>query len=124
MQDIKLSDLEKIGVLGSGAFGQVMLVKYEGQYMALKTLSKQQIIEMGLQVSFSCQPLRQCGLMSTAASAAQLQGVAYPIGAFSSGWVRDLEVWASISPGASCMCASMLAGGGTCHERRVACRSM
>lgn len=50
MQDVKLSDLEKIGVLGSGAFGQVMLVKYEGQYMALKTLSKQQIIEMGLQV--------------------------------------------------------------------------
>ena len=28
-----------------------MLVKYEGQYMALKTLSKQQIIEMGLQAS-------------------------------------------------------------------------
>lgn len=56
MQDIKLSDLEKIGVLGSGAFGQVMLVKYEGQYMALKTLSKQQIIEMGLQASCSCLP--------------------------------------------------------------------
>ena len=51
MQDVKLSDLEKIGVLGSGAFGQVMLVKYERQYMALKTLSKQQIIEMGLQAS-------------------------------------------------------------------------
>ena len=51
MQDVKLSDLEKIGVLGSGAFGHVMLVKYEGQYMALKTLSKQQIIEMGLQAS-------------------------------------------------------------------------
>ena len=50
-QDVKLSDLEKIGVLGSGAFGQVMLVKYEGNYMALKTLSKQQILEMGLQVS-------------------------------------------------------------------------
>ena len=58
LQDVKLSDLEKIGVLGSGAFGQVMLVKYEGQYMALKTLSKQQIIEMGLQVSSSCLPLR------------------------------------------------------------------
>ena len=53
MQDVKLSDLEKIGVLGSGAFGQVMLVKYEGNYMALKTLSKQQILEMGLQVSCS-----------------------------------------------------------------------
>ena len=51
VQDVKLSDLEKIGVLGSGAFGQVMLVKYEGNYMALKTLSKQQILEMGLQVS-------------------------------------------------------------------------
>ena len=50
VQDVKLSDLEKIGVLGSGAFGQVMLVKYEGNYMALKTLSKQQILEMGLQV--------------------------------------------------------------------------
>ena len=43
-------DLQRIAVLGSGAFGQVMLVKHEGKYMALKTLSKQQIVEMGLQV--------------------------------------------------------------------------
>lgn len=49
-QDIKAGDLEKIAVLGSGAFGQVMLVKHEGKYMALKSLSKQQILDMGLQV--------------------------------------------------------------------------
>ncbi|CAL8467781.1 g7319 [Coccomyxa elongata] len=48
-QDIKAGDLEKIAVLGSGAFGQVMLVKHEGKYMALKSLSKQQILDMGLQ---------------------------------------------------------------------------
>ena len=58
LQDVKLSDLQKIGVLGSGAFGQVMLVKYEGQYMALKTLSKQQILEMGLQASLDRDPLK------------------------------------------------------------------
>lgn len=57
LQDVKLSDLQKSGVLGSGAFGQVMLVKYEGQYMALKTLSKQQILEMGLQASLDRDPL-------------------------------------------------------------------
>lgn len=51
-QDVKASDLQKIAVLGSGAFGQVMLVKHEGKYLALKTLSKPQIIEMGLQVRF------------------------------------------------------------------------
>jgi serine/threonine protein kinase len=50
-QDIKASDLVKIAPLGSGAFGLVMLVKHEGAYMALKSLSKQQILEMGLQVS-------------------------------------------------------------------------
>ena len=50
-QDIKATDLLKIAVLGSGAFGQVMLVKHESAYMALKSLSKQQILEMGLQVS-------------------------------------------------------------------------
>ena len=37
-------------MLGAGAFGQVMLVKHEGKYLALKTLSKQQIMDMGLQV--------------------------------------------------------------------------
>lgn len=37
-------------MLGSGAFGQVMLVKHQGKYMALKSLSKQQILDMGLQV--------------------------------------------------------------------------
>ncbi|EIE24738.1 putative cGMP-dependent protein kinase [Coccomyxa subellipsoidea C-169] len=47
-KDIKATDLVKIAVLGSGAFGQVMLVKHEGAYMALKSLSKQQILEMGL----------------------------------------------------------------------------
>ncbi|KAK9909485.1 hypothetical protein WJX75_003002 [Coccomyxa subellipsoidea] len=47
--DIKASDLVKIAPLGSGAFGLVMLVKHEGAYMALKSLSKQQILEMGLQ---------------------------------------------------------------------------
>ena len=50
-QDIKATDLVKIAVLGSGAFGQVMLVKHESAYMALKSLSKQQILEMGLHVS-------------------------------------------------------------------------
>ena len=57
-QDIKIGDLQRIAVLGSGAFGQVMLVKHEGKYMALKSLSKQQIVEMGLQVS--CALLSAC----------------------------------------------------------------
>jgi hypothetical protein len=34
-----------------------MLVKYEGQYMALKTLSKRQILEMGLQASLEADSL-------------------------------------------------------------------
>ena len=55
-QDIKATDLEKIAVLGAGAFGQVMLVKNEGKYMALKTLSKQQILDLGLQVCTSVSP--------------------------------------------------------------------
>ena len=49
-QDVRIGDLQKLAVLGAGAFGQVMLVKHEGKYLALKTLSKQQIMEMGLQV--------------------------------------------------------------------------
>jgi hypothetical protein len=49
-QDIRITDLQKVAVLGAGAFGQVMLVKHEGKYLALKTLSKQQIMDMGLHV--------------------------------------------------------------------------
>ena len=71
---MKLSDLEKIGVLGSGAFGQVMLVKYEGNYMALKTLSKQQILEMGLQVS--CRG--SSGPMALRSPCLELEGCTFP----------------------------------------------
>ena len=46
-----MSDLKKVATLGAGAFGQVQLVKYEDKFYAMKTLSKAQIIEMGLQVT-------------------------------------------------------------------------
>ena len=56
LQDVKLSDLQKIGVLGSGAFGQVCWWS-PGRYLALKTLSKPQIVDMGLQASLDRVPL-------------------------------------------------------------------
>jgi hypothetical protein len=49
-QNLALADLQKIATLGSGAFGQVSLVKSGAKFYALKALSKAQILEMGLQV--------------------------------------------------------------------------
>ena len=57
LQKVALADLQKIKVLGQGAFGQVMLVKHAQQYYALKILSKEQIIAQGLQVQASHQAI-------------------------------------------------------------------
>ena len=38
-------------MLGSGAFGRVALVRHEGRYYALKTLSKAHVLATGLQAS-------------------------------------------------------------------------
>ncbi|GAB4820005.1 hypothetical protein N2152v2_007051 [Parachlorella kessleri] len=46
---ITLSDLRQLAMLGTGAFGKVSLVEYEGKTYALKTLSKGHIIQTGLQ---------------------------------------------------------------------------
>ena len=51
LQAISLRDLKRVAVLGAGAFGQVLLVKANGQYYALKCLNKEQIVKMGLQAS-------------------------------------------------------------------------
>jgi len=45
---VSLGDLEKIAVLGMGAFGKVLLVKYKEKRYALKCLRKAQIVTMGL----------------------------------------------------------------------------
>ena len=52
VQAIALRDLRVIGQLGSGAFGQVSLVRYEGRYYALKALSKAHVLQAGLQVRY------------------------------------------------------------------------
>jgi serine/threonine protein kinase len=49
-QKVTMADLEKVSILGSGAFGQVMLVRYQGKAYALKVLNKSHIVQMGLQV--------------------------------------------------------------------------
>lgn len=49
-QAIGLDNLKHLAVLGSGAFGRVTLVQYEGRYFALKTLSKAHVVQTGLQV--------------------------------------------------------------------------
>ena len=54
---IPLEELEKVSILGAGAFGQVTLVKRRGQYYALKVLSKAHIVHNGLQVRLCHQPL-------------------------------------------------------------------
>ncbi|KAL4451289.1 hypothetical protein ABPG77_009361 [Micractinium sp. CCAP 211/92] len=46
---IGLDNLKHVAVLGSGAFGRVTLVQYEGRYFALKTLSKAHVVQTGLQ---------------------------------------------------------------------------
>ena len=46
--DVKLKDLKHIAVLGMGAFGKVILVKYKDKRYALKCLKKAQIVTMGL----------------------------------------------------------------------------
>eukprot|EP00884_Botryococcus_braunii_P004083 jgi/Botrbrau1/13676/Bobra.0378s0008.1 len=48
-RNFSLNELSKVAVLGAGAFGQVHLVKGGGKHFALKTLSKPQIMDMGLQ---------------------------------------------------------------------------
>jgi hypothetical protein len=45
-----LDDFEKVAVLGAGAFGQVLLVRQGTDYYALKVLSKQHLLQTGLQV--------------------------------------------------------------------------
>ena len=47
---MSLDDFEKVAVLGAGAFGQVLLVKRGVAYYALKVLSKQHLLQTGLQV--------------------------------------------------------------------------
>jgi serine/threonine protein kinase len=47
---LSLDDFEKVAVLGAGAFGQVLLVKRGAEYYALKVLSKQHLLQTGLQV--------------------------------------------------------------------------
>jgi hypothetical protein len=49
-QALKLEDLKHVAMLGSGAFGRVTLVQYEGRYYALKALSKAHVVQTGLQV--------------------------------------------------------------------------
>lgn len=48
MQKISMRDLQTVATLGSGAFGQVMLVRYGGAHHALKALTKSQIVAVGL----------------------------------------------------------------------------
>ena len=45
-----MEDLKHVAMLGSGAFGRVTLVQYEGRYYALKALSKAHVVQTGLQV--------------------------------------------------------------------------
>jgi hypothetical protein len=47
---MSLDDFEKVAVLGAGAFGQVLLVRQGSSYYALKVLSKQHLLQTGLQV--------------------------------------------------------------------------
>lgn len=47
---MSLADFEKVTVLGAGAFGQVLLVRQGPKYYALKVLSKQHLLQTGLQV--------------------------------------------------------------------------
>ncbi|KAI3430680.1 hypothetical protein D9Q98_005269 [Chlorella vulgaris] len=46
---LTIDDLQHVAVLGSGAFGRVTLVCYEGKYYALKCLSKAHVVQTGLQ---------------------------------------------------------------------------
>lgn len=50
LQALQLRDLQKVTLLGAGAYGQVLLVKHGGKHYALKCMSKLQIVENGLQV--------------------------------------------------------------------------
>jgi hypothetical protein len=59
-QALKLEDSKHVAMLGSGAFGRVTLVQYEGRYYALKALSKAHVVQTGLQV-------RPAGLSDSAA---------------------------------------------------------
>lgn len=45
-----LSKLERLAVLGCGAFAYVLLVRRDQKYYALKVLSKAHILKKGLQV--------------------------------------------------------------------------
>ena len=49
----KPEELTHVAVLGSGAFGRVTLVRYQGKPYALKALSKAHVLSTGLQVSLS-----------------------------------------------------------------------
>eukprot|EP00803_Ostreobium_quekettii_P000241 evm.model.scf_1252.3 EVM.evm.TU.scf_1252.3 scf_1252:22586-28170(-) len=46
---VKLEDLKRHGVLGTGGFGRVLLVSHGGKYYALKCMSKAYVMESGLQ---------------------------------------------------------------------------
>lgn len=48
MQPLTVKDFKQLAVLGSGAFGRVTLVKYEGKCYALKALAKGHIVQSGL----------------------------------------------------------------------------
>ena len=63
---LSLDDFEKVAVLGAGAFGQVLLVRRGADYYALKVLSKQHLLQTGLQVSPRCRKSVLC-LPGTAA---------------------------------------------------------
>lgn len=46
---VRLEDLKRHGVLGTGGFGRVVLVSYASKYYALKCMSKAYVIESNLQ---------------------------------------------------------------------------
>lgn len=47
----RLDELERLAVLGCGAFAYVLLVRYQDKLHALKVLSKEHVLKKGLQVS-------------------------------------------------------------------------
>ena len=65
-QQVALHELERVAVLGAGAFGQVVLVKRDGRYYALKILSKAHLVQAGLTVRCSACACRHLNIDSDA----------------------------------------------------------
>ncbi|KFM26059.1 cAMP-dependent protein kinase catalytic subunit alpha [Auxenochlorella protothecoides] len=64
-EPIALHELERIAILGTGAFAYVVLVRCRGRVHALKVLSKSHVMAKGLQMHV----LREKGIMSSLSSA-------------------------------------------------------